>query len=353
MQAALGHEGEQTDGFQGHGLTAGVGAGDDQCIKITAQIQIVADSGLGVQQRMAGLTQLDEVTQRRLHSPHFGGQLGPGEDAVQSDEGAVIFFDAPLEVGAVGGQLRQNALDLLLLLELQLLQLVVGVDHAHRLNEEGAAGAGHIVDQTGDLVFVLALDGHHVAPAAHGDDGLLQVLGLVGRDQLVQHIAHLTCGGADVTADIRQFGGGGVGDLILGQDGAGDLLLQKTVGGQALKIAVQHRLFLTVADTVLPHIAGAAEHLGNVQQLPGIQRAAAVGTLQGRRHRTDADEGGRAVFHQQSKRRRGLALETGHLTAVGAGAQGSADLLALLGGGFLRQHSQHSGQFQRVDGFFK
>ena len=241
---------------------------------------------------MAGPFQLDIVPQHRLHAPHFGRQLGPGEDTVQGDEGAVVVLDALLEAGAVGGQLRQDALDLLLLLQFQLLQLIVGVDHAHRLDEEGAAGAGHIVDQAGNFVLMLALHRHHIAPTPHGDDIVLQVLGLVGGDEPVEHIPHLARRRPDVAADVRQLGGGGVGDLLLAENGSGDLLLQEAVGAQAVKIAVQHRFLLPVTGAVLLDRPGTAEHQGNVQQLPGIQTAPTVRPLQGGGHGAHAAERG-------------------------------------------------------------
>ena len=38
VQAALGHQAQQSDGFQGHGFAAGVGAGDDQGVELLTQL---------------------------------------------------------------------------------------------------------------------------------------------------------------------------------------------------------------------------------------------------------------------------------------------------------------------------
>ena len=173
MQAALSHKSQQAQRFQGDGLAAGVGAGDDQRVKVPAQRQIVAHGGLLVQQRVPGPAQLDVVSQHRLHGPHPGGQAAPGKNGVQCHQQLVILLDAVLKPGAVGGQLRQNALDLLFLPGLKLPQLVVGIHHAHGLDEEGAAGAGHVVDKAGDVVLMLALHRDDVAAPPHGDDGVL------------------------------------------------------------------------------------------------------------------------------------------------------------------------------------
>ena len=146
MQAALGHQGKQAQGFQGDSLAAGVGAGDHQGVEAPAQGQIIAHGSLGVQQGVAGPSQLDAAAQRRFHGPHGGGQLGPGENAVQGHQGLVVVLDVRLEPGAVGGQLRQDALNLLLLLGLELPQLVVGVHHPHGLNEKRPSRTGHVMD---------------------------------------------------------------------------------------------------------------------------------------------------------------------------------------------------------------
>ena len=270
MQAALCHERKQTQCLEGDGLSASVGAGNDQRVEPASQDQVVAHGGFGVQQGMAGPAQLNVIAQHRLHGPHGGRQLSPGKDTVQGHQRLVIVLNALLEPGAVGGQLRQNALDLLLLFGLELSQLVVGVHHPHRFNKESAAGAGHVVDQAWDVVFVFAFHRHHIPPAPHGDDGILQIFGLVGRDQPVEHVPHLPRRRPDVPSDVGQFRRRRVCNLLLAEDGPGNFLLQKPVRGKAFKVAVQHGFDLAVPGAVLMDVPGAAQHLGDVQQLPGI-----------------------------------------------------------------------------------
>ena len=76
--------------------------------------------------------------------------LAAGKDHVQPDEQLIVQVDVLPEGSRLGGKLRQNAVDLLLLLGLQFPQLVVGLHHAHRLDEEGRAGRGQVMDQAGD-----------------------------------------------------------------------------------------------------------------------------------------------------------------------------------------------------------
>ena len=52
LKATLGHEGQQADGFQCHGLAAGVGAGDDQRVILIPQLQRNGHRLGTVQQRM-------------------------------------------------------------------------------------------------------------------------------------------------------------------------------------------------------------------------------------------------------------------------------------------------------------
>ena len=88
MEAALCHQGQQADGFQGYGFTAGIGAGDDHGIKVRPQPKRNGDHLFGVDQRMPGLAQLDPALVIHNGSPgvHPVGELCLGEDHVQLNE---------------------------------------------------------------------------------------------------------------------------------------------------------------------------------------------------------------------------------------------------------------------------
>ena len=216
VEAALGHEGQKADGLQGHRLAAGVGAGDDQGVEVLPQIEVVGHRLLGVQEGVAGLPQGEALFgQPWLRAAQLVGEPGPGEDAVDENEKVVVLGDVLLVGGALGGELPENTLDLLLLPGLELPELIVGLNHRHGLNEESPPRAGHIVDQAGDLVLALRLHRHHITTGAHGDDGLLEILGLGGGDELLEDVPDLGGRGPDVTPDVGQLGACGVGDLLL------------------------------------------------------------------------------------------------------------------------------------------
>ena len=82
------------------------------------------------------------------------------------------------------------------------------------------------MNKAGQVAAVVGLDGHDEAPVALRDERLLQRALVAGRgDDLLQDLSALGACRTLVTADIRQLGAGGVGDLVLGEDGGRDLIL--------------------------------------------------------------------------------------------------------------------------------
>ena len=236
---------------------------------------------------MPGLFQIDPSgRQPGRGAVEPAGESGPGKDAVEEHQQVVILGN----VLPVGGALPQDAFDFLLLPGLELPELIVGLDHAHGLNEKGPAGAGHVMDQAGDLVLALRPHRHHIPPGTHGDDGLLQIFGLRGGDELLQDVPHLGGTGPDMTADIGQLGAGRVGDLLLREDGSADLFLQKTVRRQGGEEMVDAGFGAALPGGVFPGGPGAAQERGDVQQFPGVQRPSHIGPLEGRSHRADAGQ---------------------------------------------------------------
>ena len=119
--------------------------------------------------------------------------------------------------GSFCGQLRQNPLDLLLLLQLQFPQGIVGIDGGHGLDEVGAAGGGNVMDKARYIIAALRFDRHHIAALADCDNGLPEELGIGGRgNDLLKAVPDLARLNAHMAANVRQSGRGIVGDLFLG-----------------------------------------------------------------------------------------------------------------------------------------
>ena len=286
VQAALRHGREQTDGLERDGLAAGVWAGDDERVEFAAERNIDRHSGVLRQQRMARAAQLQVlVRQLRRDRVELVGELCLGKNEVEAHEHVKVARDVLPVRGALGRELSEDALDLRLFTCAQLPQLVVRLHGGHRLDEQRRAGGRHVVHEAGHGALVLGLDRHDIALGAHGDDRLLQRLGIARRgDDLLQRIVHARARGADQPADGRQLARRAVGDLVLAGDGGEDLLLQKAVGLQGAEEVVDARLVLPLAGAVAAHAARRLQHACNVQQLARVERAAHVRALQRRAH---------------------------------------------------------------------
>ena len=183
MKAALGHQRQQADGFQGNRLAAGIGAGDNHGIEIRADPQGDRYDLALVDQRMAGVTQFHSpflVHQRRPGS-HPEGKLRLSEDHIQADQDPYIVTDTLTMGCCFRGKLRQDPLDLLFLFQFQFPQGVIGIHCGHRFHKISRAGGRHIVYHAGNIILKLTLHRHHITALPDGDDGLPQILGISGR----------------------------------------------------------------------------------------------------------------------------------------------------------------------------
>ena len=353
VQAALGHKGQKPDGLQSDGLAAGVGAGDDQGIKVHAQPHGDGHDLFCVNEGMARLLQLQRPigADDRLDGLHGKRQLRPGKNHVQPHQQGIVLPDGLQKRGGLGGQLRQNPLDLLLFPQQQLPQGVVGVDRGHGLDKKGGARGGHVVNQAGNFVFEFGLYRHHIAVAAHGDDGIAQVFGIGRRgNELLQGFFDFGALHPHMAANVRQLGAGAVSDFVLGQNGAVDFFLQIFVGRQSGEHPAKAAVPVAVA-VVLDH-AGAAQHAGDVEQLHRIEAAAPVGSVQTGAHVLHLLKARRSLEGNEAAGRRGLALQIFNVAGVRKGTQLPAALLSLLADGAVRQFFQHRVQFQLFQGFF-
>ena len=340
MEAALGHEGQEAQGFQGHGLAAGVGPRDDQGVKGLPQFQVNGHRRLGVQQGMPGLPEMDGRVppDLRPHAVHLVAELSPGENQVQVDQGVVVPLDVLPVGGGLGGELRQDALDLLLLLGLQLHVLVVGLDHPHGLHEDRGPGGGDVMDQAREVPLLLRLYRYHEAAIPLGDDGLLEHLGVAGGgDDLLENLAALGLGGPHVAADVRQLRGSGVGDGVLVRDAALDLVLQEVVAVEGEEQVVDGGFLRRVVIKVLLGPPGGGEQVRDPQQLPGVQAAPPVRPVQGLAHGLHAGKGRRPPLADHLPGGVGLVQEAEDLLRFRLRGNPEGPLLGLRADGPVRQ----------------
>ena len=142
VQAALGHQAQQPQGFQRHGLAAGIGAGDDQRVIRAAQRHRHRHRLGRIQQGMPCPLQVDAAPLPHQRTPRVHGiaQLCPGENGVQLHQQVVVVQDVLPLRRALAGQYTQHPVDLLFLTGLQFLQFIIGLHHAHGLHEQRGPG---------------------------------------------------------------------------------------------------------------------------------------------------------------------------------------------------------------------
>ena len=163
------------------------------------------------------------------------GELAGAERLAQSTlgEGEVDLGEDVDGGGDVGGafahgfgEIAQDALHLSPLLQAELAPLVAHLDDLKRLQEDGGAGGGDVVDDSRYLGAHLRLDGDDVAAIAQGDDRLLEGAAVGARaDELLQAMGEAVVGLADVAAELGEDGRGVVHDLRTLVNGAADAAL--------------------------------------------------------------------------------------------------------------------------------
>ncbi len=142
QKTALCHSAQQTGGFQGNCLTAGVWAGDDKRIILPAQRNVHRNALLRVDQRVAGADQI----KGRIH-PHSGLeglqiQRKPcfRQQDVDFQHGLVAVLKLRFNGGYLCGKGHQNALDLLRFLCAVLQDAGIGFHNGLRLHKDGGSG---------------------------------------------------------------------------------------------------------------------------------------------------------------------------------------------------------------------
>ena len=295
MQSRGGHQTQQTERLEADRLAAGVRTGDDQRIVLVAQRDVNRHRLFLVEQRMSRAQQRHTVflVDLRRTGVVAEGQPRLGEDKVQLAQHLVVGFDAVRIVRHIRAQFRENALDFRLFLALKHLDLVVSIHDLRRLDEQRRARGGDIVHHARHIAAVLALDRDDKSSVALGDQALLQELRIGRRgDDVIERLAHARVLLAHLTSDICQLGGRRVGDLLLADDRAVDLLLEIPVGMDAGEILIQRgRLaLLLLLLAVLADLHRRMQQGRDVQQFAGAEHTAAVGTAERGADLADAAE---------------------------------------------------------------
>ena len=281
MQARLCHQGKQSHGFEGNGLTARIGTCDDKSIIISTDFDVGGNDFFGVDQGVSCAAQFHRLVARntRLDRAHTQRKLSAGKEKRQLGQVKIIETQGLGCRADVGRKRIQNALDLVLLLGVEHAEFVVGIHHRHGLDEDGRTRGRGIVDESLELVFTFCLYGDNVTPIAHGDDVILQDFGVRTADIVLQGLLDAVVGLADLAADLGKLTTRLVGDHILGDDGARNAIFKVSVGKQATEDLIECCFKGAVCLSILANLTGRAQKTADVKDLAHGKHRALDGTL--------------------------------------------------------------------------
>ena len=170
---------------------------------------------------------------------HALGAVGPAKDPVQ-------FADGLDQRGQVGNPLPdpicefgEDPLDLLLLRARHLHQLVVGLDHRLRLDEDRLTALGAVVHDAPQARARIGAHGDDVAAMPHGDEPVGDGVG--GLEQSLQLADDPAPAVADRAAQLAQPGAGPIGDGALVVEGVAQRLRQPGNAGKRAGHAIDGR----------------------------------------------------------------------------------------------------------------
>ena len=276
------HQRKQTDGFERDRFAAGVGSGDDQRVVAVSDPNGDRHDDVFVDQRMSAVLDVDDALSVELGTirAHVARHDRAGKDAVKRAEQQQALIELVRIRRDQRGQAGKDALDLALLLRLQLLISVAQFDDRARFDENRLSAAALVVDQPADLRAVLRLDGDRIAAVAHGDDRLLQVF-LICRtlDDAVELVLDALRRDAHLAADPGKLGRSVVRDLVLGENAAFDLLLDHAMRGKRVCETVQFALFVAGQQRFARSAAG-FEALLQIEQFLRRERISCADALQ-------------------------------------------------------------------------
>ena len=299
---------------------------------------------------MPGISQLYPalVVHQRRPGIHAISQLGFCKDDIQSNQHIQIQLDV-LPMGCrFRGQLRQNPLDFLLLLQFQFTQCVVGINSGHGLDEKGRSAGRNVMYQTRHIVAALGFHGYHIPSVPDGDNRFPEELGIGRRrNNLLQAVPNLGRLNPHMTANVCKGRAGRVSDFLFGENRTKNPVFQVFVGAEGIEQGCQNGLFIILGDVALDG-SGRTQHRTDAQQLDGLQAAAPVCPFQGCRHIPNIRKTGISLLGTQRRCSRGFVQQRLHILQIRGGAQSLAAFLTLAAAGAVCQQRKNLIQFQFV-----
>ena len=238
QKAALRHSTQQTGGFQGNGLAAGVRAGDNKRVIFPAQCNIYRHALFRVDQRMPRTDQRERIvcTHSRLKGLEIQRQTRFCQQNVNFQHGLIAVLELRLNGGHLCSECHQYAFDLLRFLCAVLQNAGICFHDGLRLHKDSGSGGRYVVDNAAHFAAIFALDRHNIPAIAHGYHALLQIFGGIHvAHHAFQPITDAVFRGTNLLAQVIQRMGSRVCHGIRCQNGAGDLLFQTRLRCQCIE----------------------------------------------------------------------------------------------------------------------
>ena len=283
-EPALGEEHAQAEGLHGDGFPARIRTRDDQPAFVGFHRQIQGNDGNPPPDPPSLLRMHQHrVARGDEHDPVVGTEGGrdaipaqadarDGAQAVEFAQQRRVALQRKPVLADHARQDAQQAVDLAHLLGFEGSEVVVDVQGLGRFDVDGLPGGGGVVDEAGQMPFVLGADGEHHASGADG--GLVlgeeAVFGGLPRDAR-ERGAEVVAPRQQASADLLQLGRGVVADHPgVGQYGE-DLVFHLLQGDERFGPGRQMRGRIRTLHERLPHAPGRGGDMEDPQDGIGIQ----------------------------------------------------------------------------------
>ena len=177
-------------------------------------------------------------------------------------------------------QLGQNALDLFLLLDLELTQAIGHLYDRQGFDKESGTAGRRVMNNARDPPLEVGLDGDHITPTSLRDQRFLQIAGVAGiGNDPVQFVQQALVRCAQLTANPGQLFAGVIHHLALIADASTDFVSQTLTGLDARRhVSQQGHLSMEACQRAL-HTPSDAQCPQDVQEIGRLQDRAPRGVL--------------------------------------------------------------------------
>ena len=107
--------------------------------------------------------------------PHCVGKLCLCKDKIELNRTFVATLYRICEAADICGKLGEDAVNLVLLLVFQELDLIVSLDNRHRLDENGRSARRGVMDKSGNLGAVFVPYGDNITSVSHCNNIILKI----------------------------------------------------------------------------------------------------------------------------------------------------------------------------------